>query len=62
MTKNCRNCNRTFDNENVLIDFVGLRYSEEIEREFFRRHKTSNLCDDCLLDEIVAESQNIKAA
>lgn len=60
MTKNCRNCNRTFDNENVLIDLVG--YGEEIQQEFFRRHKTSDLCDDCLLDEIVVKSQNIKAS
>ncbi|MBA3631859.1 MAG: hypothetical protein H0W58_03455 [Acidobacteria bacterium] len=62
MTKNCKNCNRTFDNENVLIDFVGIGYGEKIEREFFERHKTSNLCDDCLLDEIIAKSQSTKTS
>jgi hypothetical protein len=60
MTKNCKKCNLTFDNEKVLIDFVGFGYSEEIQREFIERHKTSDLCDDCLLDEIVAKSQNPK--
>ncbi len=60
MNKNCRNCERTFDNENVLIDLVG--YGEEIQQEFFRRHNMSDLCDDCLLDEIVAKSQNIKVS
>ena len=60
MTKNCKKCNQTFDNENVLIDFVGFGYSEEIQQEFFQRHKTSDSCDDCLLDEIVAKSQNLK--
>ena len=60
MTKNCKNCNRTFDNENVLIDLVG--YGEEIQQEFFRRHKMSDLCDDCLLDEIVAKSRSIKTS
>lgn len=55
MTKTCKNCNQTFANENVLIDFVGFGYSEEIQHEFFQRHKTSDLCDDCLLDEIVAK-------
>lgn len=56
MAKNCKKCNQTFDNDNVLIDFVGFGYSEEIQQEFFQRHKTSELCDDCLLDEIVAKS------
>lgn len=60
MTKNSRNCNRTFDYENVLIDLVG--YGEEVQQEFFRQHKTSDLCDDCLLDEIVAKSQSIKTS
>jgi hypothetical protein len=60
MAKNCKKCNQTFDNDNVLIDFVGFGYSEEIQQEFFQRHKTSELCDDCLLDEIVAKSQNPK--
>ncbi len=62
MTKNCKKCNLTFDNEKVLIDFVGFGYSEEIQQEFFRRHETSDLCDDCLLDEIVAKSQNPKTS
>lgn len=59
MIKNCKKCNGRFDNETVLIDFVGFGYGEEIQREFFERHKTSDLCDDCLLDEIVEKSQNI---
>ncbi len=60
MTKNCKKCNKNFDNENVSIDFVGFDYSEEIQKEFFQRQKTSDLCDDCLLDEIIAKSQNLK--
>lgn len=62
MVKNCKQCNLRFDNENVLIDFVGFGYSEEIQQEFIQRHKTSDLCDDCLLDAIVAKSQNLKIA
>ncbi len=62
MSKNCKTCNQRFDNENVLIDFIGLGYSEEIEREFFQRHETSDLCDDCLLDEIIAKSRNLKTS
>ncbi len=62
MIQNCKKCNQTFDNNNVLIDFVGFGYSEEIQQEFFQRHKTSGLCDDCLLDEIAAKSQNLKTA
>ncbi len=62
MTKNCKKCNQTFDNKNVLIDFVGFGYSEEIQQEFFQQHETSDLCDDCLLDEIVAKSQNLKTS
>ncbi len=62
MIKNCKKCNQTFDNDKILIDFVGFGYSEEIQQEFFQRHETSDLCDDCLLDEIVAKSQNLKTS
>lgn len=56
MMKECPNCHETY-NDVVIGTITG--YSEEITREFYDRRDKSDLCDDCLLDQIVAKSGEI---
>lgn len=58
MIKECKNCHHRFESKNIL----GLAGQTEKEvAEFKERRPTSDLCDECLIDEISAKSQNLSA-
>ncbi len=54
--KQCRKCGKSFNTEaSKTREFIG--FENEITGEFYRRLPIILLCDDCLLNEIIAESQ-----
>ena len=56
MFKNCEKCERKFNSNETKRTVAG--YGREINQEYARQRSHSNLCEDCLLQQIAEEQQS----